>query len=77
MHVSQDLVKLKRTRVSMRPFCFCRPFNTVGALERAKYAVESQYAVVGVLEDFNTTLTVLEKYIPRFFGGATSVYFGE
>lgn len=55
----------------------CTPFNTEGALERAKYAVESQYAVVGVLEDFNTTLTVLEKYIPRFFGGATSVYFGE
>lgn len=54
----------------------CSPFNTEGALERAKYAVESQYAVVGVLEDFNTTLTVLEKYIPKFFGGATSVYYG-
>lgn len=46
----------------------------MGALERAKYAVESQYAVVGVLEDMNTTLTVFEKYIPRFFQGAREIY---
>lgn len=54
-----------------------RPFNTVGVLERAKYAVESQYSVVGVLEDLNTTFSVLEKYIPRFFKGATEVYYGK
>jgi dermatan/chondrotin sulfate uronyl 2-O-sulfotransferase UST len=53
---------------------FCRPFNSVGALERAKYAVESQYSVVGVLEDFNVTLSVFEKYVPQFFRGATQVY---
>lgn len=53
------------------------PFNTVGALERAKLAVEKHYAVVGVLEDINTTLTVLENYIPRFFQGATDVYYGN
>ncbi|XP_035724495.1 heparan sulfate 2-O-sulfotransferase pipe-like isoform X1 [Vespa mandarinia] len=52
----------------------CTPFNTVGALERAKLAVEKHYAVVGVLEDVNTTLTVLENYIPRFFRGAAQVY---
>ncbi|XP_076170206.1 heparan sulfate 2-O-sulfotransferase pipe isoform X2 [Ptiloglossa arizonensis] len=55
----------------------CTPFNTVGALERAKLAVEKHYAVVGVLEDVNTTLTVLENYIPRFFQGATDVYYDE
>jgi hypothetical protein len=49
----------------------------VGALERAKYAVESQYSVVGVLEDLNTTLSVFEKYIPRFFQGAKDVYWNE
>lgn len=49
----------------------------MGALERAKYAVESQYAVVGVLEDMNTTLTVFEKYIPRFFQGAREIYESE
>ncbi|XP_015435733.1 PREDICTED: heparan sulfate 2-O-sulfotransferase pipe [Dufourea novaeangliae] len=53
------------------------PFNTAGALERAKLAVEKHYAVVGVLEDVNTTLTVLENYIPRFFQGATDVYYDE
>jgi hypothetical protein len=30
-----------------------------------------------VLEDLNTTLAVLEKYIPRFFKGATQTYFDE
>ncbi|XP_018052723.1 PREDICTED: heparan sulfate 2-O-sulfotransferase pipe [Atta colombica] len=55
----------------------CTPFNTIGALERAKLAVEKHYAVVGVLEDINTTLTVLENYIPRFFQGATDVYYDQ
>lgn len=53
-----------------------RPFNTLGALQRAKKAVERHYAVVGVLEDLNSTLTVLENYIPLFFKGATQVYWG-
>ncbi|KAH0560497.1 hypothetical protein KQX54_005339 [Cotesia glomerata] len=55
----------------------CMPFNTVGALERAKLSVEKHYAVVGVLEDINTTLTVLENYIPQFFEGATELYWGK
>ncbi|XP_020709058.1 heparan sulfate 2-O-sulfotransferase pipe isoform X2 [Athalia rosae] len=55
----------------------CTPFNTAGALERAKLAVEKHYAVVGVLEDINSTLTVLENYIPKFFRGATDVYWDE
>ncbi|XP_969659.3 heparan sulfate 2-O-sulfotransferase pipe [Tribolium castaneum] len=55
----------------------CLPFNTPGALERAKRVVEQHYAVVGVLEDLNTTLTVLEKYIPRFFTGAYEIYWNE
>lgn len=54
-----------------------RPFNTVGALERAKLAVEKHYSVVGVLEDVNATLTVLENYIPKFFRGATNAYWGK
>lgn len=40
-------------------------------------AVEKDYSVVGVLEDVNATLTVLENYIPRFFRGATDVYYGN
>lgn len=57
--------------------CWTRPFNTQGALERAKRAVENEYAVVGVLEDLNVTLKVLENYIPRFFTGASNVYYGN
>ncbi|XP_059470864.1 heparan sulfate 2-O-sulfotransferase pipe [Neocloeon triangulifer] len=52
----------------------CTPFNTEGALQRAKAAVERHYAVVGVLEEFNKTLSVFEHYIPRFFSGASQVY---
>jgi len=53
------------------------PFNSEGALERAKRSVEQHYAVVGVLEDFNVTLTVFEHYVPRFFKGASDVYYGN
>lgn len=49
----------------------------MGALERAKRAVEQHYAVVGILEDLNSTLTVLEHYVPRFFRGASNVYWGK
>lgn len=45
-------------------------------MEKAKRAVEQHYAVVGVLEDMNSTLTVLEKFVPRFFKGASNVYWG-
>lgn len=55
----------------------CLPFNTEGALERAKRAVEENYAVVGVLEEMNTTLAVLEHYVPRFFEGASDVYWSK
>ncbi|XP_054086196.1 heparan sulfate 2-O-sulfotransferase pipe-like [Zeugodacus cucurbitae] len=37
--------------------------------------VEHEYAVVGSWEDLNITLEVLEHYIPRFFRGATKLYF--
>lgn len=47
------------------------------ALEKAKRAVETQYSVVGVLEDLNLTLSVFEKYIPRFFTGAQDIYWNE
>lgn len=55
----------------------CRGFNTQYALQKAKENVERNYAVVGVLEDINTTLTVLEHYVPKFFKGAKEVYWSE
>jgi len=52
----------------------CNPFNTKDAIERAKFAVENEFAVVGILEDIETSLAVFEKYIPQFFAGATEIY---
>ncbi|XP_046868220.1 heparan sulfate 2-O-sulfotransferase pipe-like [Drosophila willistoni] len=52
-----------------------RPFNTPGAIQRAKQNVERDFAVVGSWEDVNVTLAVLEHYIPRFFRGVTDLYY--
>ena len=54
-----------------------RPFNSLEALQRAKRVVEQQYAVVGVLEDMNSTLTAFERYVPKFFQGALKLYWGK
>ena len=51
--------------------------NTEVALRKAKENVEKHYAVVGVLEELNKTLTVMEHYIPRFFKGAKDVYWSK
>lgn len=56
--------------------CTGRPFNSQEALDKAKKAVEENYAVVGVLEDLNTTFAVLEHYVPRFFRGVSGIYHG-
>lgn len=58
-------------------FFFERPFNTRLPLEIAKRTVEQEYAVVGTWEDTNITLTVLENYIPRYFQGATKLYYSK
>lgn len=52
----------------------CVPFNSKAAIAKAKENVEKYYAVVGVLEDLNKTLTVLEHFVPRFFAGAVKTY---
>ncbi|XP_075160329.1 heparan sulfate 2-O-sulfotransferase pipe isoform X11 [Haematobia irritans] len=53
----------------------CEPFNSYGALQRAKENVEHDYAVVGSWEDVNVTLKVLENYIPKYFRGVTQLYY--
>ncbi|ODM97953.1 Heparan sulfate 2-O-sulfotransferase pipe [Orchesella cincta] len=52
----------------------CVEFNGEWAMQKAKRNVEKHYAVVGVLEEMDITLKVLENYIPRFFAGASHVY---
>ncbi|XP_065359899.1 heparan sulfate 2-O-sulfotransferase pipe-like [Calliphora vicina] len=53
----------------------CMPFNAKLPLQMAKRAVEREYAVVGTWEDTNITLSVLENYVPRYFKGATKMYY--
>lgn len=55
----------------------CTGFNTEIAMKKAMHNVEKNYAVVGVLEDMNKTLTVLEHYVPRFFKGAMDTYWKD
>ncbi|XP_053954285.1 heparan sulfate 2-O-sulfotransferase pipe-like [Anastrepha ludens] len=55
----------------------CVKFNSQTATQIAKRNIETEYAVVGSWEDTNITLTVLEHYIPRFFKGATKVFYSD
>ena len=41
----------------------------------AKYNAEMYYAVIGLLEDIETYLCVMEAYVPLFFKGALKLYF--
>ncbi|KAG1649447.1 Heparan sulfate 2-O-sulfotransferase 1 [Nymphon striatum] len=52
----------------------CRLTGNEWALNVAKYNIENYYAVVGVLEDMDKTLQVLERYIPKFFSGISEIY---
>ena len=47
------------------------------ALETAKANIEKWYPVVGILEDLQMTLFVLEHKLPLYFKGASNIYFNE
>ncbi|CAB3365002.1 Hypothetical predicted protein [Cloeon dipterum] len=55
----------------------CSQLNNRDALERAKSNVEKYFKVVGVLENLNETLSVLERSLPRYFRGVQELYFNE
>ncbi len=52
----------------------CGEFGSEAALARAMENVERRFAVVGITEEFDKTLEVLEAYVPRFFRDAREVY---
>ncbi|XP_071519576.1 uronyl 2-sulfotransferase homolog pip-like [Panulirus ornatus] len=54
---------------------YCPLFGDLEGLQQAKAVVEKEFAVVGLLEEWDKTLTVLEHYVPRFFKGATRKYY--
>ncbi|CAB4055297.1 UST [Lepeophtheirus salmonis] len=49
-------------------------FHSLKAFNRAIRNVDKYFAVIGVSEDFNMSVRVLEAYIPRFFRNITQVY---
>ena len=44
------------------------------SLNMAKEAIRKHYILVGVLEDYSTTLKLLEALLPGYFGGASRLY---
>ncbi|KAG5891841.1 hypothetical protein JTB14_030147 [Gonioctena quinquepunctata] len=52
----------------------CMVLNNEWALKTAKKNVVRYFPVVGVLEEFNATLEILENKIPYFFKGAQKIY---
>ena len=58
-------------------FFFLRVPRSKWALQRAKFIVEHEYSVVGILDKMNETLQVLERYVPRFFAGSSKIYYNR
>lgn len=56
---------------------FCRELNNEAALRLAKKHVEEWYPVVGVLEEVNATLAVLQHHLPHYFAGVLELYHNE
>jgi len=55
----------------------CRIFNNPVALAMAKENVEKFYPVVGITENMNMTLDVMDKIMPEYFEGAKETYYAE
>jgi len=52
----------------------CTQLGNPLALQKAKHNIDRNFAVVGLLEHLNETMTVLEHKLPRFFNGVQSLY---
>ena len=44
------------------------------ALNQAMRNIDAFYPVVGILEDMNSTLSVLQSRLPKFFRGIVKIY---
>lgn len=68
-------------RSQIMQFCghepICRQFNNAEALQKAKNNVEKYYKVVGIIENINMTLSVLEDRLPEYFEGAKELYHND
>lgn len=56
-------------------YCFVhRNAGSKWALEQAKYNLVNEYLLVGVTEELEDFIMILEAALPRFFKGATELY---
>ncbi len=56
-------------------YCFvCRNVGSRWALEKAKYNLVNEYLLVGITEELEDFIMILEAALPRFFKGATELY---
>lgn len=53
---------------------FCRIVGSQWALEQAKYNLVNEYLLVGVTEELEDFVMMLEAALPQFFRGATELY---
>lgn len=59
----------------MQPsWSLCRNVGSQWALEQAKYNLVNEYMLVGVTEELEDFVMMLEAALPRFFRGATELY---
>lgn len=52
----------------------CRNVGSQWALDQAKYNLVNEYMLVGVTEELEDFVMMLEAALPRFFKGATDLY---
>lgn len=52
----------------------CRNTGSRWALEQAKYNLINEYLLVGVTEELEDFVLILEAALPRFFKGAMELY---
>nr|XP_027238588.1 heparan sulfate 2-O-sulfotransferase pipe-like [Penaeus vannamei] len=67
----------KKTKKKIFPSFHHRELNNMAALNTAKTNVERWYPVVGILEDLNATLAVLQDRLPGFFEGVLDMYYNQ
>ena len=73
---NSDLKYLKEHQLTY--FCGsspeCKVVGSRAALQKAKYNAEHYYSVIGVSSEIESSLAVMEAYLPKFFQGATHIY---
>ncbi|KAG1650643.1 Heparan sulfate 2-O-sulfotransferase 1 [Nymphon striatum] len=67
-----------RGKLAIPYFCgheaYCFVQGNRNALEKAKYVLDKKYTAVGVTDEYNMYLIVLEKLLPRYFNGVVKLY---